>query len=362
MINNDSERIFQDSNFLADSDFTYLFDFSERDGEQSGMNVFFGGNVTETFAPVINAGTGFCEPSTGHDMFDGWQKSGDCLAMQTTFDISSATTSTSHSMASQLNACSPGQYSKPLFQHVQAASGTPENKRRKIDDDSLHREASDSFSTLRHPLHKNHPTKHSRKILDETESEERGTPEKQSSSDLHKMLSTYPADGSSSASRRLPSPVSTSIHGSMQQLESISVYALKCLTKYGFCALDNFMGQEAGSRALSEVMKIESQGLFEDGRLVTQERNSQSVRGDKIFWIDSDTYPAISRLISRMDLIVFKLQKSFPERSISSRTKVGTLARVFNCFLSCFLLGIIVNFVVMDLKRIEIINLWLIYF
>lgn len=112
------------------------------------------------------------------------------------------------------------------------------------------------------------------------------------------------------------------VHKAANQAKA-SQYALKCLTKFGICVVDNYMGTKAGSGILQEVQSLELMGLFEDGQLITQADDTKAIRGDKIMWVEREDEKRvhISSLIRRLDGLITSLNGLVGHCEIKSRSK-----------------------------------------
>lgn len=101
---------------------------------------------------------------------------------------------------------------------------------------------------------------------------------------------------------------------------------------YGFCVLDNFLGNERGMTVLNEVLNHYNMGTFKDGQLVRNKAsdNLKTIRGDQILWVDGleDGCKHIGQLISDVDAVVMGSNKmnnngKLGDYTINGRTKVS---------------------------------------
>lgn len=104
----------------------------------------------------------------------------------------------------------------------------------------------------------------------------------------------------------------------------VSQYVIQCLTDFGFCVVDRYMGTETGTQILNEVKNLEMMGLFRDGQLISQTNDTQTIRGDKIVWVERDTkgLQHISVLIRQLDILMEGLNGQIGAYQIKSRSKV----------------------------------------
>ncbi len=107
--------------------------------------------------------------------------------------------------------------------------------------------------------------------------------------------------------------------------KNLADYVVKCMTDYGICVVDNFLGEDNGLKVLQEVEHIEKSGLFSDGELVDKSiKCGKKVRGDQIAWVEKgDTgFDYISLLVHKLDNLVISCNSKFLHNDISGRTKV----------------------------------------
>lgn len=106
----------------------------------------------------------------------------------------------------------------------------------------------------------------------------------------------------------------------------VTRYVMKCLMDYGICVVDRYMGLVTGSRILNEVQNLEVMGLFQEGQLICQTDDTQTIRGDRIMWVerDSDKLKHITVLIRQLDSLLESLNGQIMPYQIKSRSKVKT--------------------------------------
>ena len=113
------------------------------------------------------------------------------------------------------------------------------------------------------------------------------------------------------------------------RFKELSLYVVKCLTKYGVCVIDNFLGESKGVEILSEIKTLHTSGQFEKGQVAvsTDMPGITHVRGDLITWVDGSENGCsnIHFLISCMDAVMSKCQDQLEHFKIEERTKVNGL-------------------------------------
>lgn len=129
------------------------------------------------------------------------------------------------------------------------------------------------------------------------------------------------------ASGDVPVSLQTSISkyaGDKPSHTKVSQYVIQCLTDFGFCVVDRYMGTETGTQILNEVKNLEMMGLFRDGQLISQTNDTQTIRGDKIVWVERDIkgLQHISVLIRQLDILMEGLNGQIGAYQIKSRSKV----------------------------------------
>ncbi|RXG51626.1 Egl nine-like protein 1 [Armadillidium vulgare] len=92
-------------------------------------------------------------------------------------------------------------------------------------------------------------------------------------------------------------------------LSNVTSYVLRDLNQYGFCAVDNFLGNERALKVLSEVMKLHSLGVLSDGQVVSrqvQAKDTGMIRGDKITWVSGieKGCETIRQLVTTIDSVI----------------------------------------------------------
>ncbi|XP_005090786.1 egl nine homolog 1 [Aplysia californica] len=105
----------------------------------------------------------------------------------------------------------------------------------------------------------------------------------------------------------------------------LAKYVVDCLTKYGICVIDKFLGESTGYEILKEVLQLSSAGIMKQGQLVHGPSSSSNkyIRGDMITWVDG-TEPRsenIHFLISCMDAVVLQCASQLEPYTINERTK-----------------------------------------
>ncbi|KAI8788212.1 egl nine 1 [Biomphalaria glabrata] len=105
----------------------------------------------------------------------------------------------------------------------------------------------------------------------------------------------------------------------------LAQYVVDCLTKYGICVIDKFLGEVTGHEILKEVLQLSSAGVMRQGQLVHGPSSSSNkyIRGDMITWVDG-TEPRsenIHFLISCMDAVMLQCADKLEMYRINERTK-----------------------------------------
>ncbi|CAL1534034.1 unnamed protein product [Lymnaea stagnalis] len=106
----------------------------------------------------------------------------------------------------------------------------------------------------------------------------------------------------------------------------LAQYVVDCLTKYGICVIDKFLGEVTGNEILKEVLQLSTAGVLRQGQLVHGPSSSSSnkyIRGDMITWVDG-TEPRsenIHFLISCMDAVMLQCASKLDMYTINERTK-----------------------------------------
>lgn len=111
------------------------------------------------------------------------------------------------------------------------------------------------------------------------------------------------------------------------RFKELAEYVTNCLTKYGICVIDKFLGESKGLDILNEVKELYRSGVFKNGQVVDSESTSNTtrIRGDMITWVDGaeDGCQDILFLISCMDDIILQCSGKLEHYRISERTKVS---------------------------------------
>ncbi|XP_043923934.1 prolyl hydroxylase EGLN3-like [Protopterus annectens] len=101
-------------------------------------------------------------------------------------------------------------------------------------------------------------------------------------------------------------------------------YVVPCLTYYGICVKDHFLGEELGSRILTDVEMLNRSGKFRDGQLVSQRTiPSKNIRGDQIAWVEGKEPGCenIGILLSKIDELIMYCANKLGSYIINGRTK-----------------------------------------
>ncbi|XP_071979483.1 egl nine homolog 1-like [Engystomops pustulosus] len=101
-------------------------------------------------------------------------------------------------------------------------------------------------------------------------------------------------------------------------------YIAPCMTYYGICVKDHFLGEALGSRVLDEVELLNRSGKFRDGQLVSQRTiPSKNIRGDQIAWVEGKEPGCenIGILMSRIDEVIMHCSGKLGSYIINGRTK-----------------------------------------
>ncbi|GFR88582.1 Egl nine 1-like protein [Elysia marginata] len=109
------------------------------------------------------------------------------------------------------------------------------------------------------------------------------------------------------------------------RFQELACYVFECLTKYGICAIDKFLGEATGQEILREVLQLRAAGIMRQGQLVQGPSSSSNkyIRGDMITWVDGSEPRAenIQYLISCMDAVVVQCASKLNAYIINERTK-----------------------------------------
>ncbi|KAG8448788.1 hypothetical protein GDO86_015742 [Hymenochirus boettgeri] len=101
-------------------------------------------------------------------------------------------------------------------------------------------------------------------------------------------------------------------------------YIVPCMTYYGICVKDHFLGEALGSCVLEEVEMLNRSGKFRDGQLVSQRTiPSKNIRGDQIAWVEGKEPGCenIGALMSRIDEVIMHCNGKMGNYVINGRTK-----------------------------------------
>ncbi|XP_018418085.1 PREDICTED: egl nine homolog 2 [Nanorana parkeri] len=101
-------------------------------------------------------------------------------------------------------------------------------------------------------------------------------------------------------------------------------YIVPCMTYYGICVKDHFLGEALGSRVLDEVELLNRSGKFRDGQLVSQRTiPSKNIRGDQIAWVEGKEPGCenIGILMSKIDEVIMHCSGKLANYAVNGRTK-----------------------------------------
>lgn len=126
----------------------------------------------------------------------------------------------------------------------------------------------------------------------------------------------------------VPSDVVLQSKQSMQHwVKKFSAIVIDHLNKFGMCVIDNFIGEDRGTRILNEVLHLQQTTQFKVGTL-SKDLSNQSVRSDQISWIDAidPPCPSIRSMLHLLDAIILMANKTpdngeLAKYKISGRTK-----------------------------------------
>lgn len=110
-------------------------------------------------------------------------------------------------------------------------------------------------------------------------------------------------------------------------------YVPVCLEKFGFCVVDRFARKSLALSVRNEVLELYKKGSFEDGLLTSEAFAFTEVRGDRVFWLESEDdeqCAGICKLIRRLDDLFLRLRGCLGSCNISSRSKVS-VAEILGC-------------------------------
>ena len=120
--------------------------------------------------------------------------------------------------------------------------------------------------------------------------------------------------------------------------QKVALFATEALLRDGYCVLDSVCGQQLSDNILAEVLSLERSGALQPGQLQVNSGKgvNRSIRSDRILWFagENPRYPAIGKLIKRMDAIVGGLNYNLSGKHvIKGRTKVCTKIQVILTFI-----------------------------
>ncbi|KAG8036568.1 hypothetical protein G9C98_003890 [Cotesia typhae] len=126
-------------------------------------------------------------------------------------------------------------------------------------------------------------------------------------------------------------------NGDNKTLEDICSNVIYDMNTYGVCVVDGFLGPDRGLAVFKEVLSMYDSGMFQAGQLVSNKaslRNSQSIRGDKILWIDGKESECknIGMLISQVDAIIVKANKMQKNGTLGNYTINGRTKAMLACY------------------------------
>lgn len=109
-------------------------------------------------------------------------------------------------------------------------------------------------------------------------------------------------------------------------------YIVPCMTSYGMCIVDNFLGDRLGDRILLEVERIHEDGKMQDGQLACRNLGeTKPIRGDQIIWVEG-TEPGfhnVGVLLSKIDKLITFADGQLGSYKIRGRHKVSIVCVVF---------------------------------
>uniref|UniRef100_A0A4W5N7L3 Egl-9 family hypoxia-inducible factor 2 n=1 Tax=Hucho hucho TaxID=62062 RepID=A0A4W5N7L3_9TELE len=133
-----------------------------------------------------------------------------------------------------------------------------------------------------------------------------------------------PVEANSIRSLPLPAGAGWSAESIAQQ------YIVPCMTSYGICVKDSFLGPRLGESVLGEVESLNRSGKFRGGQLVSQRSiPSRNIRGDQIAWVEGHEpgCEGIAMLMAHIDEAVMHSAANgqLGDCVINGRTKVREL-------------------------------------
>lgn len=76
------------------------------------------------------------------------------------------------------------------------------------------------------------------------------------------------------------------------RIQDLPEVIVRDLNNYGLCVLDDFLGEDRAQRVHAEVLQLQAEGKFSDGKIANPRsgkaedvRDIREIRGDKIAWI-----------------------------------------------------------------------------
>lgn len=117
-------------------------------------------------------------------------------------------------------------------------------------------------------------------------------------------------------------------HVSYAELERLALDRfVPALLTHGFCYVDGFLGDLAGTAVLDQVTEMHRAGALQDGRLAGSVPgvSRRSIRGDKTAWVGGSERgcEAVSFLLNLIDRLVSVCASRLGTKTIRERSKVG---------------------------------------
>ena len=137
-----------------------------------------------------------------------------------------------------------------------------------------------------------------------------------------RISQTHTMRGNAVTASKPGGDVKTAATGKVELVDYVS----RCLSKYGLCVLDNFLGERSSDLIAGEVLGLyqDDRSLFHDGQLVHIAKTEEKIRGDKITWVDG-TEPgcsSIKGLIALIDRLIVRSKKQLTkDKPIRGRSK-----------------------------------------
>lgn len=103
-------------------------------------------------------------------------------------------------------------------------------------------------------------------------------------------------------------------------------YVAPCLSRYGLCVKDAFLGEALGGQVLAQVEGLHRGGKFRDGQLVLRRTvPARRIRGDQVAWVEGREpgCRAIGALMARLDELILQCAGKLGGYQINGRTKVS---------------------------------------